>query len=70
MDEAIRKSELESLVREADELGINLNDLDSILQPIIDSCTKDSISNGKAWILQRATSKSVNDLLARCLLYK
>ncbi|XP_073977010.1 SR-related CTD associated factor 6 [Rhodnius prolixus] len=70
VDEAIRKSELESLVREADELGINLNDLDSILQPIIDSCTKDSISNGKAWILQRATSKSVNDLLARCLLYK
>ena len=70
MEEAIRKAENDKLTREADELGINLTDLDGVLQPITDTCTKDSISNGKAWILQRATSKSVNDLLARYLLHK
>ncbi|XP_066906139.1 calcium homeostasis endoplasmic reticulum protein isoform X1 [Halyomorpha halys] len=70
VEEAIRKAESDKLTREADELGINLTDLDNVLQPITDTCTKDSISNGKAWILQRATSKSVNDLLARYLLHK
>lgn len=31
---------------QADELNICLNEFDAILQPIIDSCTKDSISAG------------------------
>lgn len=70
VEESIRKAESEKLQREADELGVNLSELDAILQPITETCTKDSISNGKAWILQRATSKSVNDLLARYLLFK
>ncbi|XP_014260797.1 calcium homeostasis endoplasmic reticulum protein isoform X2 [Cimex lectularius] len=70
VEEAIRKREVDIVNREADELGVNLKDFDAILQPIIDSCTKDSISTGKAWILQRATSKSINDLLTRYLLYK
>ncbi|KAL1116523.1 hypothetical protein AAG570_004995 [Ranatra chinensis] len=69
-EEAIRKCDLETLTKEAEELGINFQELDMVLQPIIDSCTKDSISNGKAWILQRATSKMVNDVLANYLLQK
>lgn len=70
VDDAIRKAEEDALKRQAGDLGINLAELDSILQPIIDTCTKDSISNGKAWILQRATSKPVNDLLSKYLLFK
>uniref|UniRef100_A0A146KXF5 Calcium homeostasis endoplasmic reticulum protein n=3 Tax=Lygus hesperus TaxID=30085 RepID=A0A146KXF5_LYGHE len=70
IEQEIRKSEMEKLQREAEELGISLSDFDSVLQPIMDSCTKDSISNGKTWLLNRATCKAINDLLARYLLFK
>lgn len=62
--------ETEELKKLADECSIDLSELDSILQPIIDSCTKDSISNGKGWILNHATDEKQNDCIAHCLLLK
>lgn len=53
IDEAIRKAQAESLVKRAEEQNVNLQEFDAVLQPIIDSCTKDSISSGKAWILNK-----------------
>ncbi|CAG0898481.1 unnamed protein product [Darwinula stevensoni] len=41
-----------------------------ILQPIINSCTKDSISRGKAWILSHATTSSFCELAPRYLINK
>ncbi|BET02491.1 DUF618 [Nesidiocoris tenuis] len=70
IEEQIKKREMEQLQKEADELGLSLSDFDSILQPIMDSCTKDSISNGKTWLLNRSTGKTRNDVLARYLLFK
>lgn len=46
MEEALAKAQTEHLMRCALENQINLVELDDILQPIIDSCTKDSIANG------------------------
>lgn len=46
MEEALEKAQLEHIQRCAQENQINLSELDDILQPIIDSCTKDSIANG------------------------
>ncbi|KAF7279182.1 hypothetical protein GWI33_007591 [Rhynchophorus ferrugineus] len=66
----VSKCETEDLQKEADECGINLNDLYAILQPIIDSCTKDSISNGKSWFLQNADNKAKSNCIVQCLLYK
>lgn len=50
IDEAIEKAQNENVLKQAEENNIRLNEFDTILQPIIDSCTKDSISAGKAMI--------------------
>ncbi|KAJ3619166.1 hypothetical protein MTP99_005947 [Tenebrio molitor] len=45
-------------------------DIYSILQPIIESCTKDSISNGKSWFLQHASNKEKAYCIVHTLLFK
>lgn len=47
IEEAIEDAQNAQLEKQADELNISLKQFDGILQPIIDSCTKDSISQGK-----------------------
>lgn len=47
IDQALKLAQNELLQRQADEAEIQLPELDGVLQPIIDSCTKDSISHGK-----------------------
>lgn len=46
IDEAIEKAQNENVLKQAEENNIRLSEFDTILQPIIDSCTKDSISAG------------------------
>lgn len=46
IEEVIAKAQHETLLKQADEMQINIYEFDSILQPIIDSCTKDGISTG------------------------
>ncbi|KAJ9587588.1 hypothetical protein L9F63_018970, partial [Diploptera punctata] len=70
IEDALRKAQQESLQQAAEEAGISFTELDSVLQPIIDSCTKDSISSGKGWILQRSTSPKADQVLAQYLLKK
>lgn len=47
VDEAIEKAQSDTISKQAEENNIRLSDFDAILQPIIDSCTKDSISAGE-----------------------
>lgn len=51
IDEAIEKAQNETVLKQAEENNIRLADFDAILQPIIDSCTKDSISAGKTHLI-------------------
>lgn len=60
----------EVLRNEANELGFSTHELDELLGPITESCTKDSISNGKHWIFTNAQSPAKNQWLARYLLWK
>lgn len=46
IDESILKAQHEALLQQADEQGVRLTEFEAILQPIVDSCTKDSISAG------------------------
>lgn len=46
IEEAIVKAQADHITRCAEENQINLKELEDILQPIVESCTKDSISNG------------------------
>lgn len=47
INELVSKAQAEKIQMMAEENNISLTELDNILQPIIDSCTKDSISAGK-----------------------
>lgn len=46
IEDAIAKAQAAFITRYAQDNQISLGDLDEILTPIIESCTKDSISNG------------------------
>uniref|UniRef100_A0A336MLT5 CSON001959 protein n=1 Tax=Culicoides sonorensis TaxID=179676 RepID=A0A336MLT5_CULSO len=70
IDAAVKIAQNELLQRQADENGIKLQELDALLQPIIDSCTKDSISNGKSWILQHTSDASKCQVVSQYLLKK
>lgn len=47
IDDAIVEAQHDSLMKQAEESKVRLNKFDNILQPIVDQCTKDSISAGK-----------------------
>lgn len=40
------------------------------MAPIIESCTKDSISLGKGWIFSKAVSHETNKLIAHYLAFR
>ncbi|XP_035222086.1 calcium homeostasis endoplasmic reticulum protein-like isoform X2 [Stegodyphus dumicola] len=70
VDEVIRKAQDEKLSKLANENELDLKELDSVLQPIIDSCTKDSISNGKGWIFAHATNYPRSEVVILYILKK
>ena len=52
-NEAIRKAKWEHLELLASDTGIDLEEMETVLQPIIENCTKESISGGKIWIFSK-----------------
>ena len=70
-EETIKLQQEREVMGNAVENGINMPELDVLLQPIMDSCTKESISQGKAWILHYVVQpRSSSDTISQCLLYK
>lgn len=65
--EEAREAVLEDLSRSC---NVSLSILETVLQPIIESCTKDSISSGKSWIFQHATTSTSNQLIAEYLVWR
>lgn len=63
-------SQKEYLQKAAKEENIDLAAFDLVLQPIIDSCTKDSISAGKTWILQYSTEEKKGKVVLQHLLQR
>ncbi|XP_043279146.1 calcium homeostasis endoplasmic reticulum protein [Venturia canescens] len=70
VEDAVRQAQETSLQTNACETNTDLASFDTVLQPIIESCTKDSISAGKAWILQNSITASSNRVIAEHLLKK
>ncbi|XP_053684254.1 calcium homeostasis endoplasmic reticulum protein [Sabethes cyaneus] len=70
IDEAVTRAQNDALVKQADDHKISLGEFDAKLQPIVDSCTKDSISNGKGWILQHCTDSGKCQIISQYLLRK
>ncbi|XP_016985221.1 calcium homeostasis endoplasmic reticulum protein [Drosophila rhopaloa] len=70
IEEAIAAAQTAQQEQMAGEQGIVLRDFDGVLQPIIESCTKDSISAGKNWILQHSTDSAKINVVLQYLLKK
>lgn len=66
----VSKCEAHALQKESVDNEVNLDEIHNILQPIIESCTKDSISNGKSWFMQNASNKHKAYCIVHCLLFK
>jgi len=68
IDESIRLIQDVEIKQLANELNIDLKEFDDVLQPIIENCTKDSISGGKAWIFTHTSTPRHYQLLSLYLL--
>ena len=70
-DDIIKHHQDKEIMHQAHEAGIDLTELDSLPLPIMESCTKESISQGKAWILHYVLQpQSSSDVIAQYLLIK
>lgn len=63
IDETIRKSQEQKVNQMAQECNINLHEFESILQPIAEACTNDSISVGKSWIFSKCQAPMQYDVI-------
>lgn len=70
IDDTVCRAEADALERLAKDSDVDLRALDHLLKPIMDSCTKDSVSNGKGWILQHGTTPDKCEAIAGRLLKK
>lgn len=70
IDEMLPNTQKEYLQKAAKDEEIDLAALDLVLQPIIESCTKDNISAGKNWILQYSTGGKKAKIVLQHLLQK
>lgn len=68
VEDAVRQAQENNLQNNAQTTNTDLAAFETVLQPIIDTCTKDSISAGKAWILQHSTTLQSNQVVAEHLL--
>ena len=71
-EDVVRQQQEKEAVQRALECGLNPPDMEAVLQPIIESGTKESISQGKAYILQQVHQQphTAPETLAQYLLYK
>ncbi|CAG2105987.1 unnamed protein product [Medioppia subpectinata] len=67
IDDVIRQSQDDQIRRMADEFNIDLNDFESVLLPIADNCTKESIAKGKVWIFNNCNTPVHHDVMAKYL---
>ncbi|CAG0886378.1 unnamed protein product [Cyprideis torosa] len=68
---AVQKAFKEKVERLAKESGLAKDEFDAVLQPIMASCTKDSISNGKSWIMNAIKNgASALEFISSYLLFK
>ena len=70
VEEAIHKAREAKLEELSRTTNISLSIMETVLQPIIESCTKDSISSGKSWIFQHSTNSDSNTLISEYLAWR
>lgn len=70
-EETVKLQHEKEVLEKALSCGMNLAELETLLQPIVEACTKESISQGKAWILHQVLQPhSTSDAIGQYLLFK
>ncbi|KZS12402.1 calcium homeostasis endoplasmic reticulum protein [Daphnia magna] len=70
-EETVKLQHEKEVMEKALACGMNLAEFELLLLPIMESCTKESISQGKAWILHHVLqAHSSSDAIAQYLLFK
>lgn len=70
VEEAVKLAQDEALKTSAQTTNTDLEKFDVVLKPAIDSCTKDSITAAKKWIIDFSTTQASNQVIADFLLQK
>ncbi|VDL89934.1 unnamed protein product [Schistocephalus solidus] len=56
---------------QCDKLNVSLPDINNVVQPLIESCTKENIAKGKNWAVdQMSKSEDLTSLMGEYLLYR
>ena len=74
IEAAIISRRAEKVVAAAQECSIDLDELNSVLAPLRNSCTKDNIQSAKSWVLINITDSASCEffstfLIVRCVEY-
>ena len=70
VQDAVAKARESQLEEQSRSCNVKLSELENLLQPIIETCTKDSISSGKSWIFQHGTNFNSNQVICDYLALK
>jgi len=70
VQESVAKARVAQLEEQSRSCNVKLSELENLLQPIIETCTKDSISSGKSWIFQHGTNFNSNQVICDYLALK
>ncbi|TGZ57198.1 hypothetical protein CRM22_009981 [Opisthorchis felineus] len=55
IDQLLDRVLVDSVKERGAKHGISYEQMDEIIQPLIESCTKENISKGKSWVIERGT---------------
>ena len=70
VQDAVAKARESQLEEQSRSCNVKLSELENLLLPIIETCTKDSISSGKSWIFQHGTNFNSNQVICDYLALK
>ncbi|THD28391.1 Calcium homeostasis endoplasmic reticulum protein, partial [Fasciola hepatica] len=52
------KKRLDAVKSRGEELGMTLEQMNEVIQPLIEACTKENISKGKTWVVERVAASA------------
>lgn len=67
-EDKILSEQREWINSEAAANELSLIELSSILEPVINGCTKDAIANGKSWIMKQTANQRKIEIITQYLL--
>ncbi|KAF7260932.1 hypothetical protein EG68_01635, partial [Paragonimus skrjabini miyazakii] len=69
IDELLDRSLMDSVKDRGSQYNLSIDQMNEVIQPLIESCTKENISKGKTWVIERGSeSQELAELVTDYLL--